>query len=287
MFLAPMPDRDVVPGAAPTFSVVIPAYQAAGTIGDALGSVATQTRPPLEVIVCDDGSTDSLEPALEPWRDGIELLRKENGGGASALNTGVRAASGDFVVILDADDTYEPRRLEALVELATERPDLDIVTTDAFLEIEGTVRGRFSDSTPFVTDDQPRGILRACFIGGWPAIRRSTVVARGGFDESLRIAYDWECWIRVVLSGSRAGCVDEPLMTYRLRPTGLTGDRVASLRARVAMLEGVARRALGPDERSVLAETIRTERAKLDASRPSPVRRMWARAKRRSASKRA
>jgi GT2 family glycosyltransferase len=275
MFLAPAPERGVEPGLPPTFTVVVPAYQAAETIGPALASLAAQTRAPEEIVVCDDGSTDALEEAVEPWREHVVLLRKENGGGASALNAAAHAATSDFVVILDADDTYEPRRIEALAELAAARPDLDLATTDAHLEVAGQIRGRFTDGTPFVTDDQRRGILRSCFVGGWPAIRRTTLLEAGGFDESLRIGYDWECWIRLILAGSRAGCVDEPLMTYRLHAGGVTADRATNLRARVEMLERVDRRPLDAGERATLAETWRAERAKLRAARSSLVRRAW------------
>src|SRR2546422_6867419 len=112
--LAPAPEAPTEGGGVPTFSVVIPAYQAAGFIGDAIESVLAQTLAPIEVIVCDDGSTDDLEGALARYRNSITLLRKENGGEASAKNAGARAASGDFVAVLDADDVYFPERLEAL-----------------------------------------------------------------------------------------------------------------------------------------------------------------------------
>jgi hypothetical protein len=123
-FLAPPP---VAPasslGKPPTFSVVVAAYQVADVIGEALESALAQTLSPLEVIVCDDGSTDNLERALQPYRERIVVARKDNGGESSAKNTAARLASGDFIAILDADDRYLPRRLEALAELACRRPD--------------------------------------------------------------------------------------------------------------------------------------------------------------------
>ena len=81
-FLAPPATREVEPGPAPTFSVVVAAYQVADVIGEALDSIRSQTLPPLEVVVCDDGSTDDLEQALAPYRDEIVFLQKENGGEA-------------------------------------------------------------------------------------------------------------------------------------------------------------------------------------------------------------
>src|SRR3954452_9165647 len=102
-FVAPASDVPVESGARPTFSVMIGAYQAAGTIGDALESVFAQTEPAHEVIVVDDGSTDDLDSALSPYRDRIKLVRKQNGGVASTRNAALGVATGEFMAILDAD----------------------------------------------------------------------------------------------------------------------------------------------------------------------------------------
>ena len=102
---------------------------------------------------------------LRLYGDRIRYLRRENAGAAAAFDRGVEAASGDFVVVLDADDVFEPERIEALSELATARPDLDIVTTDAAWESEGRVVGRFnSDANPFEVENQRAAILERCFI---------------------------------------------------------------------------------------------------------------------------
>ena len=170
----------------PSFSVVIPAYNASGTIAEAVESVLGQTVRPLEVVVVDDGSTDDIEGALAPYRHDISLVRKEGGGGASALNAGLHAVSGDFVAQLDADDAYAPERLEALRELGARQADLDILATDAYLEAEGEVVGRFSTGTPFADHDQRVSIFDRCFML-LPAMRRERLLAIGGQDESMRL----------------------------------------------------------------------------------------------------
>jgi len=263
-FVVPTPRTAVSPRPAPTFSILIPTYESTATLPDAVASALAQTTPALEVIVCDDGSTDDVAGALAVYRDQVRLLRKPNGGCSSALNHAARAALGDFLAILNADDVYDSRRIEALGLLAAERPDLDIITTDAYLEVEGVRVGTFNGSTPFVIDDQRSGILRSCFPGGWPAVRRTRVLAAGGWDESLMIAHDWDCWLRLIFDGVQAGLVDEPLMSYRIHEGSLTSNRVASLTERVAILERArTQSSLTRSERRLLSASIRWQRSRL------------------------
>jgi hypothetical protein len=230
-------------GAVPTFSVVIAAYEAAATIHEAVESALAQTTPPLEVIVTDDGSTDDPAAALADLRDRVTLLRQANAGEGAAKNRAAEAASGDFVVFLDADDVFLPERLEALGELARERPDLDLLTTDAYLEVGGEVVRRCYDETwTFPADDQRTAILERNFVFGLAAVRRDRFSSNGGFDESMRYAADWDLWCRIILDGSRAGLVAEPLARYRLRPTSLSGSRARLLQGRCAVLEKALRR---------------------------------------------
>jgi glycosyltransferase involved in cell wall biosynthesis len=260
-FFAPLPTASLPVGRSPTFSAIIAAYQAAPFIADAIESLLAQTLPPIEIIVCDDGSTDDLEGALAPYRDRITLLKKQNGGEASAKNLAARVASGDFLAIIDADDVYLPERLEALSDLSVARPDLDILTTDCRVIVERRfVRTCYQE--PFPVGDQRRAILEGNFVGpGHMAVRRAPFLSIGGFDESFRWATDWDCWIRLIFAGTRVGLVDEPLAEYRVRDTGLASDRVRMLEARVAVLEKAGRRSdLSPEERVVLSRSLTAQR---------------------------
>jgi glycosyltransferase involved in cell wall biosynthesis len=251
------------PGPAPTFSVVIAAHDAAATIAEAVESALLQTLPPLEVIVVDDGSTDATMHALESYLDRIVCISKERGGAASARNAALEHAQGDFFAILDADDTYLPDRLEALTELAVARPDLDILCTDAFLEVEQRPIGTFGEGCVFEIVDQRAAILERCFCVA-PAYRRTTLVQAGGFDESLRTGSDWECVIRLVYSGAVAGAVDEALYRYRFHDRSLTSDRLRTLRDRVELLDHVGQATmLKNGERAILASSLAAQRAYL------------------------
>lgn len=250
----------------PSFSVVIPAFQAAATVGQAVASVLEQTVPALELIVCDDGSTDALEEALAPYGDAVRLIRKAHGGVASTRNAGARAAQGDFVLVLDADDVLLPRKLEALTALAMARPDLDILSTDVFFEHGGRRVDRFNAANQFAVNDQRTAIFERCFVG-WPAVRRERLLEAGGFDESLRTGSDWECWLRLLLGGATAGLYDEPLSVYRMRDDSLTARRAHTLQDRVRLLEKAQDHpGLRAAERPILRRALASARARAVAA---------------------
>jgi glycosyltransferase involved in cell wall biosynthesis len=266
-FLAPPPRAPVEPlPAPPSFSVAIAAYQAAPTIAEAVRSALDQTLPALETIVVDDGSTDDLAGALRPFGERVTLVRKPNGGVASARNAGLERAAGELVAYLDADDRFGPRRLELLAELAVRRPDLDLLATDMTFVAGGREAGRFYAENEFAVAGQRAAILRSCFVGGLPAVRASRLRAIGGFDEGLAVGSDWDCWLRLILAGSAAGLVDRPCYEYRRGGESLTASRTTSLRARVRLLEKARS---NPDlrlrERPLLWRELRRRRREADA----------------------
>ncbi|ROR90128.1 glycosyltransferase [Nocardioides aurantiacus] len=264
--LAPEPEVQPEPlRIAPSMSVVVAAYQAERTLAAALDSALAQTLPPLEVVVCDDGSTDDTAAVLERYAGRVLVVRQDNGGEAAAKNAAVEAASGDFVVVLDADDVFEAERLEALTWLAVRRPDLDVLTTDAVVEADGReVRRAYHPGWTFPVEDQRAEILSRNFVLGLAAVRRERWLEVGGFDRSLSRATDWDFWLRLVLGGSRVGLVDAPLARYQLATGTLSSDRIGVVRARVVVLERAdARDDLAPHERAVVGAALRRERLDL------------------------
>jgi hypothetical protein len=268
-FLAPVAEqhsqRETAGG--PTFSVIVAAHDVADVIGDALASLESQTVAPLEVIVCDDGSSDDLDRALEPFAEDIVFVRKSHGGEASAKNAAADAARGDFLLILDADDVYLPRRLEALGELARLRPDLDVLTTDAYLVVgDRRVRRVYEQGWSFETVDQARAILQRNFVFGLAAVRRDRFREHGGFDESIRWTTDWDLWLRMILDGSKVGAVGEPLALYRLRQGSLTSRRKELALGKLMTLEkATGNPALGSAHRAVLSQSLRFYESQLGA----------------------
>jgi len=263
-FLAPPPERPVEPGPVPTFSVVIAAYETAGTVAAAVASALAQTVPPHEVIVCDDGSTDDIEGALEPYREQIVFLRERHRGESATKNTAVQAATGDFVSVLDSDDRYAPERNELVGRLASQRPDLDIITTNCFVEVDGEVVLSGEQNWPFQVTDQRRALLESDFIFPAVAVRRSRLIEAGGFDEAIVGATDWDCWLRLVFTGSLVGQVDEPLAYYGVREDSLSSKKVLMARAAVATLEKAARALeMTAAERAVVDRSLASRRRRL------------------------
>jgi glycosyltransferase involved in cell wall biosynthesis len=263
IFRAPPLAGELEPRGTPTFSVVIAAYNAADTIAEAVESALGQTLPPLEVIVCDDGSKDGTAAELEPYRDRVIYIRKQRGGVASAWNTALEHSKGEFFAVLGADDAYMPTRLEAVAELAVARSDLDILCTDALLELERQPVARFGDDTPFAVAEQRAAILERCFCVA-PTVRRRKIIDVGGFDESMYSGSDWECLIRLIHRDAVAGLVDEPLYRYRLHDRSVTADRVRTLRDRIVLLERVSETYnLSDGERAALARSLARQRASL------------------------
>ena len=105
-------------------SVVIPAYNAEQHIGRAIDSVLAQTRPADEIIVIDDGSTDATAEVIRSFGDRVTLIQQKNAGVSVARNTGIEAATGDWIAFLDADDEWLPEKLKRQAEHLSRNPDL-------------------------------------------------------------------------------------------------------------------------------------------------------------------
>lgn len=216
----------------PRVSVLMPAYNVDRYVAAALRSVFDQKYGDYEVIVINDGSTDTTREEIAPFMARIVYAEQPNRGLASARNAALALASGEFVALLDADDLWTPDRLERMVAYLDEHPAVALATSDSFL-IEGdmmTERSVYS-SLPrrwgFREDDQAYWITQYNFMQIHTVIRREKLEAHGGFDETLTACEDWDLWIRMLRGGETAGLVPRPLAYYRLRPGSLSIDRLA------------------------------------------------------------
>ncbi|MGH7747450.1 MAG: glycosyltransferase family 2 protein, partial [Candidatus Dormibacteria bacterium] len=114
----------------PTVSVVIPVYNAARFVTEAVDSVLAQTSPPLEIIVVDDGSTDETRARLAPYRGRIQYVLQPNSGTSRARNRALQAACGTLIAFLDADDRWLPEKLAKQLTCLAANPGVDLVHSD-------------------------------------------------------------------------------------------------------------------------------------------------------------
>ena len=222
---------------APRVSVVIPAYNAAWCVGRAIDSVLAQTFRDFELIVVDDGSTDGTAAVLARYDDALRIVSKPNGGMSSARNAGIRAATGDYVAFLDADDRWMPEKLARQVALLDAQPELAFCAAVAtFEDPDGLTVGEWRGYAG------PRAGVSEVFAnhgavaGGASAVvaRRGLVFRLGGFDETLAGAEDTDMWIRLACHGGFA-CIDEPLAVVLRRPGSASRNLVAMRRGALEM----------------------------------------------------
>jgi glycosyltransferase involved in cell wall biosynthesis len=207
--------------------VLVPAYNTATTIGEAVDSALSQSPQPHEVIVSDDGSEDDLAAALKPFRESVRVVRGPNAGLATARNRASAVATGELLALLDADDVWLPGRVDALMTAAAARPDLAVLTTDAIETWEGVPSPKSWYATlHFEVAEQELAILQTNFIFGAGAVRTDAFRSVGGYRSGARYAEDWDLWTRLLLTGHRAGLIDRPLYEYRRRVDSLMGHKV-------------------------------------------------------------
>jgi glycosyltransferase involved in cell wall biosynthesis len=198
-------------------SVVIPCYNYEGFLPSAIESVLTGSRPPDEIIVVDDGSTDGSAAVAERYLD-VELVLKTNGGMASALNAGITRATGDVVVLLDADDMAEPGRL-AWIENAFEDPTVAMAWHPLRIQSANHKNRLLVPSSPLPDGDlapaiAARGLSSFALTSGI-AVRRSALDAIGAIPEDqFRISSEGY-FVRTLPFVGRVAATPEPLGVYR------------------------------------------------------------------------
>ncbi|MFI5397410.1 MAG: glycosyltransferase family 2 protein [Candidatus Binatia bacterium] len=257
-------------------SVIIPAYNAADFLSDAIGSAIHQTRPPAEIIVVDDGSTD--DTALIAAKFGVRLLRQPKRGPSAARNAAIRVASQEWIAFLDADDMWEPTKLEHQWSCLYSDPELGVVCTDASeFDASGLLRPSFfaklghyhrierHQLAPHLVSFEATSLQFHFNHGNFlltptVLVRRALLIEVGLFDETLTHCEDRELWLRL-LPRTRAGVVELPLMRRRLHSSSTSCDLAKMARG----IAGVADRVLAAPQKYPPAayEYYRRERSNI------------------------
>jgi glycosyltransferase involved in cell wall biosynthesis len=223
-------------------SVAIAAYNAEAYVAEAIDSVLSQSRPPDEVIVVDDGSDDRTPAILEGFGNRIICLSQPNGGQAAAINKAVAVATGDLLGFCDADDLWTPRKLELQIALIEKFEEIDAVF--------GQVRQFVSPDVPEQQQDMLRpaievlhGELKLCML-----IRRPVFDRLGPFEETLPATFFIEWLGRAKQRGLKTAPLDEIIALRRLHLSngGRTNTRSQDLETLLALRQVIAGRRFQP-----------------------------------------
>lgn len=198
-------------------SVVVTCYNYGRYLPEALSSALGQTHRDLEVIIIDDGSTDDTRAAAKPFLSDprARYIFRPNGGQARAKNDGIRAATGDLVAFLDADDAWAPDKLERQIPLFAD-PAVGVVYSGiSFMDAEGRPAFHPPAVLPMFRGNVLKPLLSDNFVPFSSSVaRRSCLLGDGFFDETLSMSIDWDLWLLLSLS-HRFDYVDAPLLRYR------------------------------------------------------------------------
>lgn len=249
-----------------TISVIIPAYNAAQYLGAAIDSVLTQTRPPDEIIVVNDGSTDETLSVLERLstaeavsareqpplagarvyeRRGIPIrvICQENAGPAVARNTGVHAAQGNWIAFLDSDDVWFPDKLER--QVAVLQPGTLLCAEVAVFTGNDKPTLPTTHSTAIAEFGFARLLQRNRIVTSTVIAPRAALLEIGGFDSRYRGPEDFDCWLRLAARGVSVRKMTAQVAGYRISPQSLS-QQVEKMRDQELRIVTEQARGCGP-----------------------------------------
>ena len=197
-------------------SVIIPAYNQGPMLAEAISSALAQTYTHVEVIVVNDGSTDPcVRETASHFARQIVYIERENGGVAAARQTGLRAASGGLIALLDQDDRWLPHKLTSQVRDLAKYPRAALAHSSYYLidregKRTGVVRLAGREWRPL-----PSLLMEVPVASGTALMRREAIERAGGFDPSMPGTDDWDLWLRMSALNTTFVCSPEPLTEYR------------------------------------------------------------------------
>ena len=242
----------------PLVSVVIPTYNSGKFIADALDSVFAQTYRPIEIILVDDGSTDKTAETIKEYqtskanrtnRTNLTYIHQQNAGPSRARNIGIRAAKGEYIAFLDADDLWTKDKLEKQIRLFKKDPGIDVIFTD--VKITRFKEGGIEEVLMFQKKELNKDFFEHEHIVINPLkkllnlnfIPTSSVVTKRAcfdrdifFNEKRRYAEDWELWLRMSLCFNFA-YVDEACVHKKEKGSGLSANSSEMILSMIEVFE--------------------------------------------------
>ena len=216
-------------------SIIIPTYNSAGLVSEAIESVLSQTFFDYEIIVIDDGSTDNIKDCIKKYSGKIKYFFQNNQGPAAARNNGIKYSKGEYISFLDADDLWTEEYLNKTFNLIAKN-NLDVVITDYYVDYYDSndifLKREYKDRVNLVTDNNSKLYTQLFkrFQGGFEGttamlIKKKCFETIGKFDEKLRILEDWDFWLRIAKGNFKIGHLREPLWIYRRHANSLCRNK--------------------------------------------------------------
>ena len=221
----------------PLVSVIIPNYNHAQYVGDAIRSVLAQTYHEVEIIVVDDGSIDNSREVISVFDDKVRYIYQKNAGLSAARNTGIKLAQGSLIGVLDADDMYEPGYLQTLVSALQEHEDADgIYCGYQFVDHTNNLLPQI-EARPVEPEKLYDALLDGTFfVPESIFLRREVYDNVGLFDVALRACEDWDVWLRAAKK-YRIIHSSDILTRHRVLPGSMSTEPLRMLNNRLAVLK--------------------------------------------------
>jgi glycosyltransferase involved in cell wall biosynthesis len=222
----------------PRVSVIVPTYNQDKYLGFCIDSILNQTYRDFELIVVDDGSTDTTQEIVAKYNANVRYIHKQNGGTPSALNAGIRVANGEYLAWLSSDDLYLPNKLEKQIAQLSECSEIKVLHTAFYLvDTNGNVIRKVVFSQDVFSDFSPVKLMKHNTINGSSILFHRECIERVGlFDESIHGTEDWDMWIRMACY-YKFGYLSEPLISYRWHDSNFSHKRPRINEAAWKMLE--------------------------------------------------
>lgn len=211
----------------PKVSVIIPTYNRAELLAEAISSVFIQTFQDFEIIVADGDSTDNTKEVVFNFGPKVKYFNEKHTGlPASGRNLGLRNASGDYIAFLDSDDIWLPEKLEKQSLYIQKHPQYPIVYSNAWkTDISGKRKHLFAEPELFKEGTIFRDLLKINFVPLLTVLMKREVLQKTGFfREDPSILEDYEYWLRAALQ-FEFGFINEPLAVYRDHDEGISRQR--------------------------------------------------------------
>ncbi len=191
----------------PKVSIVIPVYNGANYLGEAIDSALNQTYKNIEVLVINDGSKDNTDEIAKSYGDRIRYFSKQNGGVSSALNLGIKEMKGEYFSWLSHDDKYEPQKIENQIELLSKYNDEKLIAICATkyidknsCDLQHYKKTTYEFDRVYNWDEVLIQLFeKVCFNGCALLIPKKAFLDAGDFNEDLRYSQDFLMWIKIFL----------------------------------------------------------------------------------------